>query len=132
MKTKKQYHYGLGRRKTSTARVYLEKGDGKFFVNKREFANYFPVSNLRNLALMPLALKNAISLFNMKAFVKGGGVSSQAGAIRLGIARALLEYNAEWRSDLKKGGLLTRDSRVVERKKYGQKGARAKFQYSKR
>lgn len=128
----KKYYYGLGRRKTSTARVYLEKGKGIFFINKRELKEYFPIDNLRVLAIMPLQLKDIVSTFNIKAFVKGGGISSQAGAIRLGIARALLEYNPEWRKDLRKNGLLTRDSRVVERKKYGQKGARAKFQYSKR
>lgn len=131
----KKYYYGLGRRKASSARVYLEKlekGEGKIFVNKRDFKEYFPIDNLRSLALMPLVLKDVVTQFNIKTFVKGGGISGQAGAVRLGIARALLEYNPEWRSDLRKNGLLTRDSRVVERKKYGQKGARAKFQYSKR
>lgn len=128
----KKYYYGLGRRKTSTARVYLEAGSGIIAVNKRNFKDYFPVNNLRVLALMPLEFKNIVSKLNVKAFVKGGGVASQAGAIRLGIARALLEYQPEWRKDLRQKGLLTRDSRVVERKKYGQKGARAKFQYSKR
>ena len=125
-------YYGLGRRKRSTARVYVEPGNGKFFINKRESKNYFPLEHLRRLALMPLKLKAVEKKFNIKAFVKGGGMSGQAGSIRLGIARALLQYEPDWRSDLRKEGLLTRDSRKVERKKYGQKGARAKFQYSKR
>ena len=128
----KKYYYGLGRRKSSTARVYLEEGSGIIAVNKRNLKNYFPVDNLRVLALMPLELKDIVSKINVKAFVKGGGIASQAGAIRLGIARALLEYQPSWKKDLRQKGLLTRDSRVVERKKYGQKGARAKFQYSKR
>ena len=127
----KKYH-AIGRRKTSTARVYLETGKGNILVNKKEFKEYFPLASLQTTVTNPLNLKEINAQFNIRAFVKGGGISGQAGAIQLGIARALLQYEPEWKLPFRKNGFLTRDSREVERKKYGQKGARAKFQYSKR
>ena len=132
MAKKTKYFYATGRRKNALARVYLEKGDGKFSVNKRSLENYFALANLRQIALLPLEFINSKDTITVKAFVKGGGVSGQAGAIKLGLARALSQFNPEWRVEFRKENFLTRDSRKVERKKYGQKGARKKFQYSKR
>ena len=125
-------YYATGRRKTSTARVFLRPGSGTITVNHREFANYFPTDQLRTNVRRPLALTENVQNFDVLATVAGGGVNSQSGAVRLGIARALVEFNAELRKALKKDGLLTSDSRVKERKKYGLAGARKRFQFSKR
>jgi small subunit ribosomal protein S9 len=124
--------YATGRRKESTARVFLRPGTGKINVNRREFNEYFPIETLRIQVKTPLLLTETAEQFDVLATVAGGGVSGQAGAIRLGIARALCEYNIELRSRLKKDGLLTRDARAKERKKYGMAGARKRFQFSKR
>ena len=125
-------YYATGRRKTSTARVFLRPGSGAITVNHREFTNYFPTETLRMNVRRPLTLTEHVEKFDILATVAGGGVNSQSGAVRLGIARALVEYNAELRKALKKDGLLTSDSRVKERKKYGLAGARKRFQFSKR
>jgi small subunit ribosomal protein S9 len=125
-------YYGTGKRKSSTARVYLTLGDGQINVNKREFNVYFPNETHRTVIRHPLMVTDNVGKFNIRATVAGGGISGQAGAIRLGIAKALLEFSSELRPRLKKAGLLTRDSRIKERKKYGQKGARKRFQFSKR
>ena len=125
-------YYATGRRKTSTARVFLRPGNGTITVNHREFANFFPTDSLRTQVKRPLILTENGDKFDVLATVAGGGVNGQAGAVRLGIARALVEFNAELRKALKKDGLLTSDSRVKERKKYGLAGARKRFQFSKR
>ena len=125
-------YYATGRRKTSTARVFLRPGTGTITVNHREFTNYFPTETLRMNVRRPLTLTEHVEKFDILATVAGGGVNSQSGAVRLGIARALVEYNAELRKALKKDGLLTSDSRVKEPKKYGLAGARKLFQFSKR
>lgn len=126
-------HYqGTGRRKTSTARVYLKPGSGDIIINKRAFDNYFPVEALRTMVRQPLQLTETAGKFDIHVNVAGGGLAGQAGAIRHGITRALLEFNADLRRSLKQAGLITRDPRIKERKKYGQKGARKRFQFSKR
>ena len=125
-------YYGTGRRKTATARVFLRPGTGAISVNHRAFEAFFPTEALRNQIKQPLALTETGDKFDILATVAGGGVSGQAGAVRLGIARALVEYNAELRKQLKTEGLLTRDARAKERKKYGMAGARKRFQFSKR
>ena len=125
-------YYGTGRRKTSTARVFLRPGTGSITVNHREFERYFPTDALRTQVKRPLQVTETGEKFDVLATVAGGGVNGQAGAVRLGIARALVEFNAELRGQLKKDGLLTSDSRVKERKKYGLAGARKRFQFSKR
>jgi small subunit ribosomal protein S9 len=125
-------YYGTGRRKTSTARVFLRPGTGSITVNRREFANFFPTEAQRVNVRRPLVLTETGDKFDILATVAGGGVNGQAGAVRLGIARALVEFNIELRKQLKKDGLLTSDSRVKERKKYGMAGARKRFQFSKR
>ena len=125
-------YYGTGRRKTSTARVYLRPGAGDVRVNKKAFDTYFPNETLRMIIRQPLQLTETANKFDVLINVSGGGPSGQAGAIRHGITRALLEFNAELRSALKQAGLVTRDPRIKERKKYGQKGARKRFQFSKR
>jgi len=125
-------YYGTGRRKTSTARVFLRPGSGTISVNHREFANYFPTEVLRTEIRQPLVLTEMSDKFDILATVAGGGIAGQAGAVRLGISRALCRYNAELRGALKKEGLLTRDARAKERKKYGLAGARKRFQFSKR
>ncbi len=124
--------YATGRRKESTARVFLRPGTGTITVNQREFAKYFPSEALRVQVTQPLQLTENADKFDVLCTVAGGGVTGQAGAIRLGIARALVELNAENRPRLKKEGLLTRDARAKERKKYGMAGARKRFQFSKR
>ena len=124
--------YATGRRKTSSARVFLRPGTGTITVNHREFNAFFPTEALRTLIKVPLILTETADKFDVLATVAGGGVSGQAGAVRLGISRALVLYNAELRKRLKKGGLLTRDARAKERKKYGMAGARKRFQFSKR
>ena len=125
-------YYATGRRKTSAARVFLRPGTGTITVNHREFDNFFPTETLRMTVKRPLVLTEHGEKFDVLATVAGGGVNGQAGAVRLGIARALVEFNAELRKALKKDGLLTSDSRVKERKKYGLAGARKRFQFSKR
>lgn len=125
-------HYGTGRRKSSTARVYLRPGNGVITVNRRSFEEYFTSDMLKQGIRQPLALTETTDKFDIFVRVHGGGFTGQAGALRLGIARALLEHNPELRAQLKKAGFLTRDSRKVERKKYGQPGARKRFQFSKR
>ena len=125
-------YYGTGRRKTSTARVYLRPGSGEIKVNRRDFDTYFPNEALRMIIRQPLRLTDTAEKFNILVNVDGGGVAGQAGAVRHGITRALMEFNPDLRSTLKKAGLVTRDPRKKERKKYGQKGARKRFQFSKR
>src|SRR5712692_4933895 len=125
-------YYGTGRRKTSTARVYLRPGAGNFQVNRKAFEVYFPNETLRMIIRQPLNLTETANKFDVLVNVAGGGPSGQAGAIRHGITRALLGYNADLRPTLKQAGLVTRDPRIKERKKYGQKGARKRFQFSKR
>jgi small subunit ribosomal protein S9 len=125
-------YYGTGRRKTSTARVFLRPGSGAITVNHREFERFFTTDALRTSVKRPLLVTETGDKFDVLATVAGGGVNGQAGAVRLGIARALVEFNAELRKQLKKDGLLTSDSRVKERKKYGLAGARKRFQFSKR
>ena len=125
-------YYATGRRKTSTARVFLRPGTGAITVNHRAFEQFFPTDALRTQVRRPLLLTEMGEKFDILATVAGGGVNGQAGAMRLGIARALVEFNAELRRQLKKDGLLTSDSRVKERKKYGLAGARKRFQFSKR
>jgi len=125
-------YYGTGRRKSSIARVFLRPGSGKFTVNGREFEQYFVTPAQRSAAKQPLGVPDINETFDVITTVKGGGVSGQADAVKLGIARALMEFNAELRKALKTEGLTTRDARGKERKKYGQKGARARFQFSKR
>jgi len=122
----------IGRRKAAVARVYLTEGSGKITVNKREFANYFPTATLQYKVLQPLTMVNATENFDVKINVYGGGTTGQAEAVRMAIARAMCEVDAENRSILKPEGLLTRDPRMVERKKFGQKKARKRFQFSKR
>ena len=125
-------HYGTGRRKTATARVFLRPGSGEVTVNGRSLDDYFPNEVLKMVIKQPLLLTETTERFNVTVTVEGGGSAGQAGAIRHGITRALMEYNNELRDRLKSAGLVTRDPRKKERKKYGQKGARARFQFSKR
>jgi small subunit ribosomal protein S9 len=125
-------YYGTGRRKSSIARVFLRPGSGEFRVNDLPFDRYFVTETQRILARQPLVTTETAGNFNILATVQGGGVNGQAGAVKMGIARALLEFNPELRGKLKAEGFLTRDSRAKERKKYGQKGARKRFQFSKR
>lgn len=124
--------YGTGRRKTSVARVWLQPGAGAITVNRRTFEDYFPRETLRMVICQPLQLANMLGQLDVSVNVLGGGPSGQAGAVRHGIARALLAFDDKLRVPLKKAGFLTRDPRMRERKKYGQPGARQKFQYSKR
>lgn len=125
-------YYGTGRRKTAKARVFLRPGSGQVKINDRSFEDFFPNRVLRMVVRQPLLATETDEKFDIFATVKGGGATGQAGAMRHGISRALLEYNAELRERLKAAGLLTRDPRMKERKKYGQKGARARYQFSKR
>src|SRR6266702_4218290 len=125
-------YYGTGRRKSAIARVYLRPGTAEFKVNGRPFEVYFVTESQRVSAKKPLALTESAGSFNVVARVSGGGVNGQADAVKLGIARALMLFNIELRKKLKAEGMVTRDSRAKERKKYGQKGARARFQFSKR
>ena len=122
----------IGRRKTAVARVYLKPGKGEITINNREFDNYFPTATLQYKVQQPLSLTNNSDNFDISVNVFGGGITGQAEAIRLAISRAMCELNEENRGILKPEGLLTRDPRMVERKKYGQKKARKKFQFSKR
>jgi len=122
----------VGRRKEAVARVKLVRGTGKIVVNSRAFENYFPLETDRKVILQPLEITGTLNKYDIFAKVKGGGISGQAGALRLGIARALVETEPELKEILRKSGLLTRDPRMKERKKYGQKGARKRFQWTKR
>ncbi len=124
--------YGTGRRKTSTARIFLRPGTGTIQINRKPLEVAFPTAVLRTQILQPLVVSETQTKFDVLATTRGGGISGQAGALRLGIARALLKYDAELRPNLKKAGLLTRDARMKERKKYGMAGARKRFQFSKR
>lgn len=126
------YNYGTGRRKSATARVYIKPGSGDITVNKRKFEEYFPNEMHRMIIRQPLHLTDTAAKFDILVNVDGGGISGQAGAVRHGITRALMELNPELRGRLKKAGFVTRDPRGKERKKYGQKGARKRFQFSKR
>jgi small subunit ribosomal protein S9 len=126
-----QYN-AVGRRKTSVARVYLRPGNGSIVVNKREAAQYFPLEWRRRALLAPFDVTGTAGQFDVVVNAKGGGLTGQAEAIRLGIARALVDYNEELRKPLRDAGFLTRDPRMVERKKYGQPKARKRFQFSKR
>jgi small subunit ribosomal protein S9 len=123
---------GTGRRKTSSARVYLRPGTGNFTVNDKPFEEYFSSEMLKMIIRQPLAITETTDKFDIFVRVRGGGFTGQAGALRLGLSRALVEFNPELRPKLKSEGFLTRDPRKVERKKYGQPGARKRFQYSKR
>ncbi|MCP4004904.1 MAG: 30S ribosomal protein S9 [bacterium] len=125
-------YYATGRRKSSSARVYLTPGSGQITINGRTSEDYFPRESLRLVMMQPIEVIEKAGVFDMRVTVKGGGVSGQAGAVRHGIARALEKYDPSLRPALKNAGLLTRDAREKERKKYGQKGARARFQFSKR
>jgi len=125
-------YYGTGRRKSATARVYLRAGDGAVKINRKPFEQYFPNETPRMIIRQPLQLTETTGKFDLLINVKGGGPAGQAGAIRHGITRALMEYNSDLRPALKQAGLITRDPRIKERKKYGQKGARKRFQFSKR
>jgi small subunit ribosomal protein S9 len=125
-------YQATGRRKSSVARIYLRPGSGSITVNERTFDDYFPNEVLKMIIRQPLSLTETSDNFDIFVRVDGGGPTGQAGAIRHGISRALAEYNSELRPRLKKAGLLTRDPRMKERKKHGQRGARARFQFSKR
>ena len=125
-------YYGTGRRKTAVARVYLRPGSGKITVNKRDFDVYFPNRVLKMIIRQPLLITETTDKFDIFVNVAGGGIAGQAGAVRHGLSRALLEFNPELRTKLKGAGFLTRDAREVERKKYGQPKARRRFQFSKR
>ncbi|MBI4444901.1 MAG: 30S ribosomal protein S9 [Acidobacteria bacterium] len=131
MEERLQY-YGTGKRKTSTARVFLIPGTGQIIVNKQDYQDYFRNKTQQSVVLQPLVLTENGDKFDVYANVHGGGFAGQAGAIRLGISRALLQFNGELRQKVKRAGFLTRDPRIKERKKYGQKGARKRFQFSKR
>lgn len=126
------FFYGTGKRKTSVSRTRLYKGTGSISVNGRELDDYFPRATLQMIIRQPLKLTKSLEKFNIACRVTGGGLSGQAQAVRHGISRALLEFDPELRGVLKRAGFLTRDSRVKERKKYGKRGARASYQYSKR
>ena len=125
-------YYATGKRKTSIARVWLKQGEGTITINKRPMDDYLKRETAKMIIRQPLELTETLGPYDIYVNVRGGGVSGQAGAIKHGISKALLEVNPEFRSLLKKNGFLTRDSRVKERKKYGQPGARKRFQYSKR
>lgn len=125
-------YYGTGRRKTSTARVFLRPGKGTITINQNPLDKSFPTQTLQLIIRQPLVVTETAERFDILATTAGGGVAGQAGALRLGIARALLDYDAELRARLRKAGLLTRDPRAKERKKYGMAGARKRFQFSKR
>ena len=125
-------YYGTGKRKSSVARVWMQSGSGNILINGRDPKEYFKIERWISMVYQPLHLTNTGSQFDIKINVMGGGVSAQAGAVRHGIAKALLNMDKELRLKLKKAGFLTRDPRVKERKKYGQRGARARYQFSKR
>ena len=126
------HFYGTGRRKTAVARVFMRPGTGEWKVNQRTIDEYFTRETLKMIIRQPLELTGAVDQFDFYITVRGGGMSGQAGAVRHGVTRALMEFNSDLRPTLKKAGFVTRDPRAKERKKYGQKGARARFQFSKR
>jgi len=126
------FFWGTGRRKSATARVRIFKGNGKIIVNSKPIEEYFPIALTRKIIVQPLTITETMGKFNVIANIKGGGSSGQAGALRHGIARALVKFNEEFRSVLRKNSLLTRDPRMRERKKYGLKKARKRPQFSKR
>jgi len=132
MPEKIQEHLGTGRRKTAVARVRVAAGSGKIVINGRTFENYFPTETLRTVVCQPLTVTDTAAKLDVRVQVEGSGPAGQAGAVRHGIARALLSVDAAFRPSLKAAGLLTRDPRMRERKKYGQPGARKRFQFSKR
>jgi small subunit ribosomal protein S9 len=129
---KENIYYATGRRKSSVARTWLKPGNGNIIINNRAGENYFRIQNIYKIMLQPLALTNTMGDFDVKVTVKGGGYSGQAGAVRHGITRALMLANPELRTQLKRAGFVRRDPRTKERKKYGQRGARARYQFSKR
>lgn len=129
---KETVYYATGKRKTAVARTWLKPGKGSFLINNRDMGEYFPTESARLVLTQPLNITNNLDSFDIKVTVAGGGLSGQVGAIRHGITRALIEMDPDLRSVLKKAGFVKRDPRVKERKKYGQKGARARFQFSKR
>ena len=129
---KENIYYATGKRKSAIARTWLTPGSGEISINNRSFEDYFPVETLRTELLEPFKLTNTAGSFNVKVSVKGGGIAGQAGAVRHGITKALILTDPDLRIPLKKAGFVKRDPRVKERKKYGQKGARARFQFSKR
>ena len=126
------FFWGTGRRKSATARVRICRGEGKIVVNKRAFEDYFPIPLTRKIIVQPLATTETLGKFDVYANIAGGGSTGQSGALRHGLARALVKFNEEFRSPLKKNGFMTRDPRMKERKKYGLKKARRKPQFSKR
>ena len=125
-------HISIGRRKTSVARVILKQGNGVVTINKQPLEKYFPVQTLQTEVMLPLTVTELVGKYDVSANVEGGGLTGQAGAVKLGISRALVRLNEELRSKLRANGLMTRDPRMVERKKYGQRKARKRFQFSKR
>ncbi|MBW1763144.1 MAG: 30S ribosomal protein S9 [Deltaproteobacteria bacterium] len=127
-----ELYHSVGKRKTSVARIWMKPGSGVITVNNKSFEDYFVMSSGRNVIKQPLEITDTVGKYDILINVKGGGISGQAGAVRHGITRALIQVNPEFRGPLKKASLVTRDSRIKERKKYGQPGARARFQYSKR
>lgn len=129
---KENIYYATGKRKSAIARTWLTPGTGEISINNRSVEAYFPVETLRNELLEPFKLTNTAGSFNVRVSVTGGGIAGQAGAVRHGITKALILTDADLRIPLKKAGFVKRDPRVKERKKYGQKGARARFQFSKR
>jgi small subunit ribosomal protein S9 len=129
---KENVYYSTGKRKTSVARTWLTPGSGEITINNKSIDEYFTIESLKGMVKQPLVLTNTLESFNVKSSVVGGGISGQAGAVRHGITKALILSNPDLRKALKKAGFVRRDARVKERKKYGQKGARARFQFSKR
>jgi len=125
-------YYATGRRKSAIARTFLKPGDGKIVINKRPLDDFFKVETAKMLLMQPFELTGTVDKFDVTVTVKGGGISGQAGAVRHGITRALIQVNPEFRKSLKKAGFVSRDDREKERKKYGQRGARARYQFSKR
>jgi small subunit ribosomal protein S9 len=125
-------YYGTGRRKTSVARVFLREGAGQIIINRRSLEDYFPTKRLQTAVRQPLLLTDTINRFDVYVTIRGGGLTGQAEAVRHGLTRALIEFNSDLRPKLKDAGYVTRDPRVKERKKYGQPGARKRFQFSKR
>jgi len=129
---KENIYYSTGKRKTSVARTWLTPGSGEIIINNKPIDEYFTIESLKGMVKHPLVLTNTLESFNVKSSVVGGGIAGQAGAVRHGITKALILANPDLRKALKKAGFVRRDARVKERKKYGQKGARARFQFSKR
>jgi len=125
-------YYATGRRKTAISRTWMKPGTGEIIINNRPVEEYFPIEATREVMIQPFKITNTLGSYDVKATVVGGGIAGQAGAVRHGITRALVSLNPDFRLPLKKAGFIKRDPRVKERKKYGQKGARARFQFSKR